>query len=955
MALAPADFYAYSRATGAPYPEDPEERAQMAPAVAEFRRNQLKAPQQESNPLAAIGAAALGLGGLAGLGFGARRLLRAPQEVRQAGRKLTDLPSAEAAIKTAARYKPVDTTPPPSKTAIPQSTVDLSTFTNDAEFLKRLELEEAEAYSQIPEAQQEERRATRFVQGIESKEKALAKNVLLDLRRESEAAAIPQATVDLTPEPVREAPTPVTQIGPHTVLPTRAVQPGSFSDLTSIQDSLLNQARNQAVNAVESGEDQVTQRVRHRTQSLTRSAKTETSPALQKLYNAGLEDFEINARINAFAQYGKPEFLDLEYNTATVGPENFARTLEVDAPQFDQSGRLIGGRYAAGEQTVQLPGEQSTVLPEGEIKRSAFATQQPRPVRTRSQNDEEKWEPISEALTGLTGGVSVSAPPIMQSEQYEQAINNFSSHWNNEVQRHLSGESTGITRPPRRNRLVDSFDLDLPVRIRNVESVNKTGDVVLKKEEILYRDILPSEVVSQIERGEQTTLDVPFLVDKNRAIAVAELNPTTENRVDAEHYRRTGRALVLAHEKIVGPYANEQFIPDVREGSYYQRLENLGGVPDVTPEFGRGSQKGRLVGGTAEPPMREVIYPLFYGAHTTAAGKTMLINKANIVDNAGNAMDLGVTTLKQLNELGPAKDFTGAELYVSPGQQLEHITTQPMAVKRPLRDAKPVGKITRKGKYGDFTNDVYEAGETIVQAPLQVLDVKTGKQVGSAAQIKRSDLAGFLNSLRAPGMDYTELGALANQQLAAQRGITLPVLESPTAFEFIESVTGRPGSRQSRKSFVTVNAKTGDVYPLSKEDAQALGFAGGSVIDPQQGRKYVGAPSLDIREAPTNEESWARIGEGAEDWEQLSNFADESLGVASMGGLQPRRPGELQQRMTRATTGAGAEMERVRQQLATIKPNEVVFSNEPLASNLEVVTQQLMAQAGRRAGKRRNR
>ena len=211
MALAPADFYAYSRATGTPYPEDPEERAEMAPAVAEFRRNQLKAPQQESNPLAAIGAVALGLGGLAGLGFGARRLLRAPQEVREAGRKLTDLPSAEAALKTAARYKPVDNTPPPSKTAIPQSTVDLSTFTNDAEFLKRLELEEAEAYSQIPEAQQEERRVTRFVQGIESKEKALAKNILLDLRRQEKTAAVPQATVDLTTIQEAQKPTVVNQ------------------------------------------------------------------------------------------------------------------------------------------------------------------------------------------------------------------------------------------------------------------------------------------------------------------------------------------------------------------------------------------------------------------------------------------------------------------------------------------------------------------------------------------------------------------------------------------------------------------------------------------------------------------------------------------------------------------------------------------------------------------------
>jgi hypothetical protein len=59
MALAPADFAAYSRATGTPYPEDPEEKAQLAPSVAEFRRNQLQAPQQESNLPGILGATAL--------------------------------------------------------------------------------------------------------------------------------------------------------------------------------------------------------------------------------------------------------------------------------------------------------------------------------------------------------------------------------------------------------------------------------------------------------------------------------------------------------------------------------------------------------------------------------------------------------------------------------------------------------------------------------------------------------------------------------------------------------------------------------------------------------------------------------------------------------------------------------------------------------------------------------
>jgi hypothetical protein len=75
MALSPADFYAYSRATGAPIPEDPQERAQMAPEVLEFRRNQLKAPQQESNTLQTLGTAALGLGAAIGAGFAARRFL----------------------------------------------------------------------------------------------------------------------------------------------------------------------------------------------------------------------------------------------------------------------------------------------------------------------------------------------------------------------------------------------------------------------------------------------------------------------------------------------------------------------------------------------------------------------------------------------------------------------------------------------------------------------------------------------------------------------------------------------------------------------------------------------------------------------------------------------------------------------------------------------------------------
>jgi len=1018
MALSPADFAAYSRATGTPYPEDPEERAELAPEVAEFRRNQVRQPQESSNLLETLGIAALGLGTLVGAGLAGRRMLRGggqKQAPAAPGTQLTKIPtSAVEKIRQEGRPAPVA----PSKVAaIPQSTVDLPAPPPRQERMVRRQgrmvplssLQQRSAA--IPQAtvdvadelikkyQADYERAAPFEYGAElSRQARIAKSneqliddVLEEIRSEPQAQTrafdVDEFLQQNEPlyrrlvnaedvkekrvlgaeyfEKLRSGEAAVPE-APSTPLPTRANQPGAFTDLTSIQDQLLNQARNQQVNAVEAGEDQVTQRARRKTMSLGRSASAETSPALQKLYDSGLDEFEINARINAFAQYGKSEFLDPGYNAATVGPQNFARTLDVNAPEFDRAGRLIGGEYAAGARTVKIRGGEGTeggeyaVLPEGEIKRSAFASQQPRPVRTRSQDDEEQWEPISEALTGLTGGVSTASVPMMQSEQYQEAINNFRDYWDDQVRTHLSGGQSSITRPARRNRLVDSYDLDMPVRLRNVETRNEEGNLVKMTETVLYRDVLPSETVEAIERGEQINLDVPFLVDKNRAIAVAEANPTVANRLDAEQYKATGRALVRAHQKIVSPYTADQFIADARETSYFQTALNQSqkAQPDVTPEFGRGSQKGRLVGGVAEPPVQEPVYNLYYAPHTTKAGTKMLVNKTQVVDENGNLGEFGITDLSQLNEIGVAKDVNGAELYVSPGQQLEFITTQPMAVKRPLKQgAPPVGQIQREGKYGKFTNDVFEAAETIVQAPLQVLDAKTGETVSAAGQIKRTELAGFLNGLRfATGAtDYAELGSLANRMLAEQKGITLPVLDSPTAFDFIEGVIGRPGSRPSRKSFVTVNQKTGDVYPLSREEAQKLGFAGGSVVEPTLTRKYVGPPSLDIRESPKSMESWARMGEGETDWEQMKDFGEEALGVANVGVLMPRRPGELQQRLSPATTGPGAELQALREQIAKIEPKETRFSSETLPSNLEVVTQQLMAQAGRRAGKRRNR
>lgn len=123
MALSPADFAAFSRATGTPYPEDPEERAELAPQVLEFRRNQLRGQQEESNLPGILGAVAAGLGVLGAGVYGARRLAgrSRPQAAQtKVGVNIADLSGAAAPQRQA--------TPPPSRVsaAIPQSTIDLT-------------------------------------------------------------------------------------------------------------------------------------------------------------------------------------------------------------------------------------------------------------------------------------------------------------------------------------------------------------------------------------------------------------------------------------------------------------------------------------------------------------------------------------------------------------------------------------------------------------------------------------------------------------------------------------------------------------------------------------------------------------------------------------------------------------------------------------------------------------
>lgn len=120
MALSPADFYAYSRATGASVPEDPEERARIAPEVLAYRRNQLKAPeelqQQGPDPLSVGLGIGLGLAGLGAAGYGLNRLFRGPKQAANAGVKqvnLADMVAENAPVRRVVQ----ETEPQPSRPA----------------------------------------------------------------------------------------------------------------------------------------------------------------------------------------------------------------------------------------------------------------------------------------------------------------------------------------------------------------------------------------------------------------------------------------------------------------------------------------------------------------------------------------------------------------------------------------------------------------------------------------------------------------------------------------------------------------------------------------------------------------------------------------------------------------------------------------------------------------------
>ena len=249
MALSPADFYAYSNATGIPVPEDPQERARIAPDVIEFRRNQLKATEQESNPLATLGAIAAGAGALAGLGFGANALFnrrrpipQGPPKSATAGVRQGNLAAMEEAVRRVAS-EPAPSSPPP--------TPRRSVMPTEEEAFQQFNRQLSEAIPEPTAAELNFPAATSRIYGAGYRERqgepGYRSNVLASLEKRYPPS-----------EDVRAA---RRALGTQDLISAANRLQEDAATLTDIQKTQLPSTSNQFFNAVESGEDQTTGRL----------------------------------------------------------------------------------------------------------------------------------------------------------------------------------------------------------------------------------------------------------------------------------------------------------------------------------------------------------------------------------------------------------------------------------------------------------------------------------------------------------------------------------------------------------------------------------------------------------------------------------------------------------------------------------------------------------------------
>jgi hypothetical protein len=361
MPLSPTDFYAYSRATGTPVPEDAEERARIASDVYDFRQNQLKTPEQGPNYGAIAGLSALGLGLAAG-GVGLARAFRgrAPQNIEaNIKRNQAAEPVVRAVTKPAVRT--------PSEVVQPSKIVEqaaIATEIADRQRMVRRHGRMVALSDSVPRIQQENLVARdraqelidEYLGNIDLEQKGFAPQTkteqmqqLAELNRQR--GITNRAIKSRGEEVLAEIQNETKPFNLAYIESTGAKAP----DLTAIQQSEAPQLAAQQHAAVESGEDQITGRFQHMLQ-LNEDIDTSQIDVMEEMaahqYHVGMEQDEPETSAQRYFANTRAEIAsELNLQGLPVTPSRIESEL---GNRFGHEASQYGPKQSARNQSLEL-------------------------------------------------------------------------------------------------------------------------------------------------------------------------------------------------------------------------------------------------------------------------------------------------------------------------------------------------------------------------------------------------------------------------------------------------------------------------------------------------------------------------------------------------------------------------------------------------------------------------
>ena len=664
------------------------------------------------------------------------------------------------------------------------------------------------------------------------------------------------------------------------------------------------------------------------------------------LMKSGLPKVDIDTRVEAYVSSGDLKFLNPAYNPLQVGADTYIQSFvkagtPLVKPRFNERGQLTQST------TIRIPGAEP-----GEIKRGIGGVDTP----TETVDKSILAQDIQLAEEGIGVKYLPQAPKtVVEGEDLDKLRQNVlraskvegeqfalkRQEWTKKWDQLYSDPESFVTKPREELRVVTKDDL-------NIKALGDQtfGEVLLKKNPEAVKDIL---------EGKPRELQVPFQVNKQKAIDALEQAEATKSpnikqlRSEVLEYVDTGKALSGEYQKIVGPVADSarvDFIPE--DSRVYKTVRNVGGKPNITPEF---QIKGQLVGGVTEAPLAESMYALKY--KNTPRGPQIA--------------DLQGLEVKDIKEADLLKTAQGKPLKVSAADQQNFVMMQSMGIDNvePVIDPKSNLQLqaTRKTQTGKlYQAPLFKISQTKVNAPLQILETSTGNDLTGKVRLQRNVLLDA--TYRAQGnikrkggrADYGSIAKELNTILEKEKGITLPVLQSYDSFDFIESLVGKPASRPERFMYAT-KKRDGTLSRVVKEeqaDFAKMNNLPVSTVDLSRPRGATDVIKFDVKEkGSTSLEKEIRNVEG----DLVTTFDDDYLdmGARELGSARrSNRPSDIEQKRKRAQFEAQQKQSDIERY--NLLNKQVPDFTENLNENIQNIIQtNLAAQGKRRAAKRRKK